>query len=152
MGAAIITFDPFVDDIRAVYHFRWDEFKYDVWGRGSIEMGWSSYTGELTLILKAGQKIFVLEVSQIYWAFRRRKKPSSNLVDYSALCRKTTQLSMIIMIMWKEYYMNNTRDITQTYSKFVILFTKVCFIFKIFLLLRLNRNINSNFLYAQVYM
>lgn len=22
MGAAIITFDPFVDDIRAVYHFR----------------------------------------------------------------------------------------------------------------------------------
>lgn len=96
MGAAIITFDPFVDDIRAVYHFRWDEFKYDVWGRGSIEMGWSSYTGELTLILKAGQKIFVLEVSQIYWAFRRRKKPSSNLVDYSALCRKTTQLSMTL--------------------------------------------------------
>lgn len=29
-------------------------------------MGGSSYTGELTLILKAGQKIFVLEVSQIY--------------------------------------------------------------------------------------
>lgn len=56
MGAAIITFDPFVDYIRAVYHFRWDEFKYDVWGRGSIEMGWSSYTGELTLILEAGQK------------------------------------------------------------------------------------------------
>lgn len=61
-------------------------------------MGWSSYTGELTLILKAGQKIFVLEVSQIYWAFRRRKKPSSNLVDYSALCRKTTQLSMTLYV------------------------------------------------------